>query len=88
LGSPWPASAPETPRNRRFGVPAAGELAYAFDAMEIPADPALLLTACSVEPGSPVREKLRLLRSWWATVHDSAGICRGHLIRTSHITAS
>jgi hypothetical protein len=57
--------------------------------MELPADPALWLTAYSAEPGRPVGEKLRLLASWSATIQDSPGVCRGHhLMCTGHNTAS
>jgi transcriptional regulator with XRE-family HTH domain len=45
-----------------------GDLTLAFDALELPADPGLTLTAYSAEPGSPSEEKLNLLASWSATV--------------------
>ncbi|WP_199506448.1 helix-turn-helix transcriptional regulator [Geodermatophilus sp. TF02-6] len=53
--------------SKRFCHPVVGELALAFDAMELPADPGLTLTAYSAEPGT-AEEKLRLLASWAATV--------------------
>jgi len=53
---------------KHFTHPVVGELALAFDAMELPADPELTLTAYSAEPGTPAEEKLRLLASWAATV--------------------
>ena len=52
---------------KRFSHPVVGELALAFDAMELPAEPGLTLTAYSAEPGTPDEEKLRLLASWAAT---------------------
>jgi transcriptional regulator with XRE-family HTH domain len=45
-----------------------GDLTLAFDALELPADPGLTLTAYSAEPGSPSEEKLNLLASWSTTV--------------------
>jgi transcriptional regulator with XRE-family HTH domain len=52
---------------KHFRHPVVGTLALAFDAMELPADPGLTLTAYSAEPGTPDEEKLRLLASWAAT---------------------
>jgi len=43
-----------------------GELALAFDALSLPADPGLTLTVYTAEPGSPAQEKLHLLASWSA----------------------
>jgi transcriptional regulator with XRE-family HTH domain len=53
---------------KRFSHPVVGELVLAFDAMELPAERGLTLTAYSAEPGTPAEEKLRLLASWSATV--------------------
>jgi transcriptional regulator with XRE-family HTH domain len=55
---------------KHFTHPVVGELALAFDAMELPADPGLTLTAYSAEPGTPAEDKLRLLASWAATVEQ------------------
>jgi transcriptional regulator with XRE-family HTH domain len=55
---------------KRFTHPVVGELALAFDAMELPAERGLTLTAYSAEPGTPAEEKLRLLSSWSATVEQ------------------
>jgi transcriptional regulator with XRE-family HTH domain len=57
---------------KHFRHPVVGELALAFDAMELPADPGLTLTAYSAEPGTPAEEKLHLLASWSATVDRSS----------------
>ena len=56
---------------KHFRHPVVGELALAFDAMALPADPGLTLTAYSAEPGTPAEEKLHLLASWSATVDPS-----------------
>ena len=56
---------------KRFCHPVVGELALAFDAMELPADPGLTLTAYSAEPGTPAEEKLHLLASWSTTADPS-----------------
>jgi transcriptional regulator with XRE-family HTH domain len=49
---------------KRFRHPVVGELSLAFDAMELPADPGLTLTAYSPEPGSPSEQALAFLVSW------------------------
>jgi transcriptional regulator with XRE-family HTH domain len=56
---------------KQFHHPVVGDLSLPFDAMELPADPGLTLTAYSAEPGSPSEEKLNLLASWSAA-GDSA----------------
>ena len=47
--------------------PVVGELKLGFEAMPMPADPGLTLTAYSAEPGTPAQDALRLLASWSAT---------------------
>ena len=54
---------------KHFSHPVVGELALDFDAMELPADAGLTLTAYSAESGTPEEEKLRLLASWSATLN-------------------
>ncbi|WP_221328600.1 helix-turn-helix transcriptional regulator [Actinoplanes sp. L3-i22] len=60
---------------KQFRHPAVGRLDLGFEAMPMPADPGLTLTAYSAEPGTPAADKLRLLASWAATAerHESAG---------------
>ena len=55
---------------KHFTHSVVGDLALAFDAMELPADPGLTLTAYSAEPGTPAEEKLQLLASWAATIEQ------------------
>ncbi|MER7394009.1 helix-turn-helix transcriptional regulator [Streptomyces sp. NPDC000151] len=50
-----------------FRHPVIGEITLDFDAMELPAQPGLTLTAYSAEPGTPEHDALRLLASWAAT---------------------
>jgi transcriptional regulator with XRE-family HTH domain len=52
---------------KHFHHPVVGRLDLAFEAMELPADPGLTLTAYTPEPGSPSEDALRLLASWAAT---------------------
>ncbi|MDQ7911096.1 helix-turn-helix transcriptional regulator [Phytohabitans sp. ZYX-F-186] len=52
---------------KRFRHPAVGELVLHFEAMPLPADPGLTLTAYSAEPSTPSYDGLRLLASWAAT---------------------
>lgn len=59
-------------RLHRTGVkhlhhPVVGPLDLAFDAMELPADTGLTLTAYTAEPGTQADDALRLLASWAAT---------------------
>ncbi len=51
---------------KRFQHPIAGRLELGFEAMPMPADPGLTLTAYSAEPGTPAADALRLLASWAA----------------------
>nr|QIY73777.1 helix-turn-helix domain-containing protein [Streptomyces sp. RLB1-33] len=53
---------------KRFHHPAVGELSLPFEAMPIPTDPGLTLTALSAEPGTPSHDSLKLLASWAATL--------------------
>jgi transcriptional regulator with XRE-family HTH domain len=52
---------------KHFRHPVVGEITLAFDALELPAERGLQLTAYTAEPGSPDEEKLALLASWAAT---------------------
>ncbi|HXW79918.1 MAG TPA: helix-turn-helix transcriptional regulator [Acidimicrobiales bacterium] len=52
---------------KRFRHPLVGDLTFAFNAMELPADPGLTLTVYTAEPGSPSAEKLGFLASWSGT---------------------
>ncbi len=55
---------------KHFQHPVVGRLDLAFEAMPLPADPGLTLTAYSTSPGTPAYDALRLLASWAATVED------------------
>jgi transcriptional regulator with XRE-family HTH domain len=50
-----------------FHHPVVGALDLAFEAMDLPAEPGLTLTAYTAEPGAPSADALRLLASWAAT---------------------
>jgi transcriptional regulator with XRE-family HTH domain len=52
---------------KHFHHPVVGTLDLAFEAMDLPADPGLTLTAYTAEPGSPSADALTLLASWAAT---------------------
>jgi transcriptional regulator with XRE-family HTH domain len=56
---------------KRFHHPVVGDLTLAFEAMPLPADPGLTLTALSAEPGSASHDGLKLLASWAATLEQS-----------------
>ncbi|MER7774959.1 helix-turn-helix transcriptional regulator [Streptomyces sp. NPDC096191] len=53
---------------KRFCHPAVGDLTLAFEALPVPTDPGLILTAMSAEPGTPSADGLKLLSSWAATL--------------------
>ena len=68
-------------RLHRTGVkhlnhPVVGKLDLAFDAMELPADPGLTMTAYTAEPGSPSDDALKLLSSWAATTTGTTATTR------------
>jgi transcriptional regulator with XRE-family HTH domain len=52
---------------KHFHHPAVGDLHLSFDALELPGEPGLTLTAYSAEPGTPSADNLALLASWAAT---------------------
>jgi transcriptional regulator with XRE-family HTH domain len=52
---------------KSFRHPVVGRLDLAFEAMPLPADPGLTLTAYSAEAGTPAHDTLRLLASWAAS---------------------
>lgn len=56
---------------KRFHHPVVGDLSLDFEAMPLPADPGLTLTAYSAEPGSASHDGLRLLASWAATLDQT-----------------
>jgi hypothetical protein len=43
----------------------------AYNTMDLPAQPGLVLTFYTAEPGSPSEDALRLLASWAATIPES-----------------
>ncbi|GAA2533582.1 helix-turn-helix domain-containing protein [Winogradskya humida] len=53
---------------KHFRHPVVGDLDLPFEALPLPADPGLTLTAYSAEPGTPSADGLRLLASWSTTV--------------------
>jgi transcriptional regulator with XRE-family HTH domain len=55
---------------KHFQHPVVGRLDLAFEAMPLPADPGLTMTAYSAQPGTPTHDALRLLASWAATASD------------------
>jgi transcriptional regulator with XRE-family HTH domain len=62
--------------------PVVGELELNFDAMDLPADAGLVLTACTAEPGSASHDALKLLASWATTIAQPGG--HGRQDRTAH----
>jgi transcriptional regulator with XRE-family HTH domain len=62
---------------KHFHHPVVGDLSLTFEAMELPADPGLTLTAYSAEPNSASQDALNLLASWSATL-DQAATTRDH----------
>ncbi|AEM83134.1 helix-turn-helix domain-containing protein [Streptomyces violaceusniger] len=58
--------------SKSFRHPAVGELTLDFDAMELPAQPGLTLTAYSAQPHTPAHDALQLLAAWAATEDAAA----------------
>ncbi|MFC5908657.1 helix-turn-helix domain-containing protein [Streptacidiphilus monticola] len=56
---------------KAFHHPAVGDITLDFDAMELPAQPGLTLTAYSAAPGTRDHDALRLLATWAATEYPS-----------------
>ena len=52
---------------KHFHHPVVGTVEVSFEAMDLPADPGLTITAYTAEPGSPSEDALKLLASWAAT---------------------
>jgi transcriptional regulator with XRE-family HTH domain len=52
---------------KQFHHPVVGDLTLAYEGLEMVAEPGLVLTIYTAEPGSPSEEGLRLLASWAAT---------------------
>ncbi|GGV66417.1 transcriptional regulator [Streptomyces longisporoflavus] len=57
--------------HKTFRHPVVGEVTLDFDAMELPAQPGLTLTAYSAAPHTPARDALHLLAAW-AVTEDAA----------------
>lgn len=61
---------------KNFHHPIVGDLDLTYDAMELPADPGLLLIAYSAEPGSASHDALNLLASWAAAPPENFNVQR------------
>lgn len=57
---------------KHFNHPNLGRIDVAFEAMPLPADPGLTLTAYSAEPGTPSWDALRLMATWSATAAEAS----------------
>jgi transcriptional regulator with XRE-family HTH domain len=58
---------------KQFAHPVVGAVEVAYNAMDLPSDPGLVLTVYTAEPGSASEDALRLLASWAAT-HPAASL--------------
>ncbi len=58
---------------KHFHHPVVGTVEVSFEAMDLPADPGLTITAYTAEPGSPSEDALKLLASWAAAGACAAG---------------
>jgi transcriptional regulator with XRE-family HTH domain len=61
---------------KSFRHPSVGEITLDFDAMELPAQPGLTLTAYSAAPHTPAYDALQLLAAWAATEDPAAAVDR------------
>jgi len=55
-----------------------GELALAYESLDLRAEPGLTMTVYAAEPGTPSEDRLKLLASWAAT-HDPAPASTQHI---------
>ncbi|MHA6797919.1 helix-turn-helix transcriptional regulator [Bounagaea algeriensis] len=55
---------------KRFHHPVVGDIEITYETMPLPADPGLVLTVYSPEPGSPSADAMTLLASWANTPAD------------------
>ena len=55
---------------KRLRHPVVGMIEVAYTTMDLPAQPGLVLTFYTAEPGSPSEDALRLLASWAATIPE------------------
>jgi transcriptional regulator with XRE-family HTH domain len=56
---------------KHFRHPVVGMIEVAYNTMDLSAEPGLVLTFCTVEPGSRSEDALTLLASWAATIPES-----------------
>src|SRR5215468_3723424 len=56
---------------KRLRHPVVGMIEVAYTTMDLPAQPRLVLTFYTAQPGSPSEDALRLLASWAATIPES-----------------
>jgi hypothetical protein len=56
---------------KHFRHPVVGLVDVCFDSMSLAADPGLILTAYSAEPGTASKDALKLLASWAATLDQA-----------------
>ncbi|MDY0908545.1 helix-turn-helix transcriptional regulator [Microbacterium sp. CFBP9034] len=59
---------------KRLRHPVVGDLELTYEALELPADPGLTLSAYTAEPGTASADALRLLASWAATSEPLTGM--------------
>jgi hypothetical protein len=59
-----------TARGSSTSTPVVGDLDLAFDAVELPADTGLTMTAYAAEPGTASADGLSLLASWSASLEQ------------------
>jgi transcriptional regulator with XRE-family HTH domain len=52
---------------KQFTHPVVGRVEVAYDSLDLPSDPGLVLVVYTAQPGSPSEDALRLLSSWAAT---------------------
>lgn len=61
---------------KRVHHPVVGDLTFAYEGLEMAAEPGLTLTIYAAEPGSPSEERLRLLASWAASHEEESSTQR------------
>ena len=59
---------------KRFHHPLVGDLTLAYERLDLPADPGLVIVTYSAEPGSASEDALRELDGWSSTRARLAGV--------------
>jgi transcriptional regulator with XRE-family HTH domain len=69
---------------KQFAHPVVGGIEVAYDSLDLPSDPGLVLVVYTAEPSSPSEDALRLLASWAATEAMPTAAAAGGVAALEH----